>query len=155
MIVCVRICPIVSAYIFRHKTISLLCEDLYHTSYTNTFVEIPSAPSAPQGTTMREPSFVDHMAASIVSADSMHAKVEDHRVIATPCHRLQQPPLNPSRKILERYWWKKVTAVSICSLYTLSVFISRVNVLWNINFLPELSSKKKKNTKQLGDTTCF
>lgn len=70
--------------------------------YTDTLVEIPSAPIWPQGTTMKEPSYVDHMAASIVSADSMHAKVEDHRVIATPSHRLQQPPINPSRKILER-----------------------------------------------------
>ena len=38
MIICVRICPILSAYIYiyiysiYHKTIILLCEDLYHTS---------------------------------------------------------------------------------------------------------------------------
>lgn len=53
---------------------------------------------------MREPSYVDHMAASTVSADSMHAKAEDHRVIVTPCHRLQQPPIKKDigKRLLEK-----------------------------------------------------
>lgn len=148
MIVCVRICPIVSAYIFRHKTISLLREDLYHTSYTDTFVEIPSAPSAPQGTTMREPSFVDHMAASIVSADSMHAKVEDHRVIATPSHRLQQPPIKKGTDGKKSQQLAYVAIDFICFYLTIESFENETSIFCR-------NYHQKKNTKQLGDTTCF